>query len=104
MSAVNELRAVRAIVADPAHWTQGAYAKDSIGLQVTPQSNQAVCFCLAGALHKAKANYMAGRFVENLTGIGDIIDWNDAPGRTHDQVLDLLDRAILAADTKRVAA
>lgn len=47
------LTAARAIIADPAHWTQHAHARDAAGEPVTLDAPNATCFCLDGALAKA---------------------------------------------------
>lgn len=44
------LQASRARIADPAHWTQHAYARDAAGKQVGYISNIAVCWCAHGSL------------------------------------------------------
>ncbi len=43
------LRAAKAKVVDPNHWTQGVYGKNEIGDSVTTP-DEAVCFCMIGAL------------------------------------------------------
>jgi hypothetical protein len=44
------LTAARAIIADPAKWTQGAVARDAAGRSLTLHSTDAVCYCADGAL------------------------------------------------------
>lgn len=44
------LTAARAIIADPATWTQGALARDASGNAVSIRSTSAVCFCAGGAV------------------------------------------------------
>ena len=43
----------KAMLADPAHWTQWTHARDEAGNPVKINSTRAVCFCLDGALAKA---------------------------------------------------
>lgn len=51
---VDVLIAARALIADPAHWTQGAYARESpFGDYADVQSAEAKCFCGLGALSRA---------------------------------------------------
>jgi hypothetical protein len=54
MPAVSEIfTATKAMLADPAHWTQWTHARDEAGNPVKINSTRAVCFCLDGALAKA---------------------------------------------------
>jgi hypothetical protein len=39
------LVAARALIADPAHWTQGSYARDAAGHRVGENSAEATCWC-----------------------------------------------------------
>jgi len=52
---VDVLIAARALIADPAHWTQGAYARqtDQFGDFAEVLSPDAKCFCALGALSRA---------------------------------------------------
>jgi hypothetical protein len=43
----------RALIADPAAWTQGEFARAADGLAISWRSKQAVQFCLWGALNRA---------------------------------------------------
>jgi hypothetical protein len=43
----------RALIADPAAWTQGEFARDADGTPVSWRSREAVQFCLWGALNRA---------------------------------------------------
>lgn len=47
------LTKARALVADPATWTQGTLARDKDGTWVQFDSPTAVCYCAAGAIGKA---------------------------------------------------
>ena len=42
----------RALIADPAAWTQGEFARDLSGNAVSWRSREAVQFCLWGALNR----------------------------------------------------
>jgi hypothetical protein len=54
MPAISEiLIGAKAIIADPAHWTTFAHARDAAGEPVTLDAPNATCFCLDGALAKA---------------------------------------------------
>lgn len=40
------------LLADPAHWTKGALAKDKFGVQCWHSAPEAACWCLEGAIRK----------------------------------------------------
>lgn len=58
-------------------WTRRAYARDKRGLSAPATSNEAVCFCAAGALHRAR--HELG--VRDYLPIGSIVDFNDRIAR-----------------------
>lgn len=62
-------------------------------------------YCLVGALIRAARNYPtdavyaeAYRVLEAIVGNNSVSGWNDAPGRTHSEVLDALYRAAEIAE------
>lgn len=83
------------VIDSPEKWTQGYYATDANGKQTTSLSNDAICWCAIGALMKAYADDKDGNYAlafRKLNGAirYDIINWNDAPGRTWEEVHGLL--------------
>jgi hypothetical protein len=86
------LLALRAKLATPSRWTQMAGARDKRGGCVDVASNQAVCWCLAGACVNQ------GTFYEfrllGFQNISQLVAWNDAPERTHADVLARIDEAL----------
>lgn len=97
------LKAARAILSKPERWTQKAFARDFAGRVVTsPFEPSAVCFCAVGAIRRA-----AGRdrpYGDALSILAKakrddrrIANYNDAPRRTHKQILNWFDRAIAKA-------
>lgn len=94
-------------------WTQRAFARTQDGAPTDWRSDIACSFCLRGALRAAAADlpYNAGteaiyrlhRALREvlpreslgayLDGYVDIISFNDTPGRTREEVLDLIERA-----------
>lgn len=95
MTVIEELRARRYLLAQPGVWVQGP-----------PSWDQAGCACLVSyrPLHgkytslSTQAWQALNTVLEDMgvlreIGIGPGM-WNDAPGRTLDEVLDLLDRTI----------
>ena len=102
------LQRARDLLAKPASWTQGAAFRNKHGLPVAVYGRPAACKfavsrSLRGALHVAEAGPNAiGLVLYVIHDYSTLREWNDAPGRTHAEVLDVLDRAIRLA--KPVAA
>ena len=112
------LREARELLADPERWTQEAFARNHLHWQVDAGSENACCFCAIGALHRvtrvhtveaADANYYVLRRIladavraSKLSETEQrykcdgtlIVAWNDAPGRKHEEVLAVFDKAI----------
>ena len=102
------LEKARELLAHEGVWCQGASALDASGLVCSHESRWAVSWCLIGAVETVSArNAVKGSTTVSALDIihwtidgpdhMGIVSWNDAVGRTQDQVLDLLDRAIAAA-------
>lgn len=86
-------------------WTQGAFWRDRHG-KVCLDHKHANCFCLSGARRAAAkelnaigtdASVRASELLKIAAG-GAVIEFNDAPGRTHKEVLDVIGVAIAAAE------
>lgn len=97
--------AVRELISDPKRWTQGVYARrikdDPIfHHSVTPQSKDATCWCMLGAVIKVCSSDSVSfetdvtKTIESLmpTQFGGIAKFNDS--HTHAEVLALLDSTI----------
>ena len=90
---VEVLTKARALIADPARW--GKVAPDRICLAAGSD-------CPLTALAHAASNevhYEAKRAFIEAIGTGWIGAWNDAPERTHTDVLAAFDRAIAIAES-----
>jgi hypothetical protein len=101
---IPELRAaVAAVLAQG--WTQGALARDAVGQEVEPDSPDAVCWCLIGAMQRGAGptypNYAALRDTlrqdlgirREFEALGEEVTltrWNDTPGRTQAEVVALV--------------
>ncbi len=113
MNTIEILKKARALLSDPDNWAQGDYAflsENDGALNVDWKSPIAACWCPAGALLKVSQGQAAAALVELAQGlpstkvvflIGDsdkeidqIATWNDAPERTHAEVLQHFDEAI----------
>ena len=104
------LKSARELLAHEGVWCQGASALDASGFACSPESRWAVSWCLIGAVETAAAqNAVKGSITVSALDIilrtidgpdhEGIVSWNDATGRTQDQVLTLLDSAITGIDT-----
>jgi hypothetical protein len=89
------------ILTDPSKWTQNAWARNSQGEHVYHADADAICFCSLGAVERAGRNLNASdeaiseayAAVVRATGALTIAKWNDAPGRTFDDVIDVFKKA-----------
>jgi hypothetical protein len=116
----------KAMLADPAHWTKHAHARDEKGNMVEISSTRAVCFCLDGALAKSAGVYTdsfgrwdnteqyseAARFLRHVafdaTGNDSFVAVNDGAFYVNDEtehpgVLALLDLGIEKARQREQA-
>lgn len=103
MSPREVLIKARALIERPEAWTKGAAARDDGGVPVSFDSERAVCFCGIGATwkvqeRKSMAIDESGENLLHRVAGGRFGSWNDAPERTHAEVLEAFDRAIALAD------
>lgn len=100
---LQDLTAVRALLESPEKWTQGVFARDTDSLSVEPDSASAVSWCLIGAIRQVAHNLddrapreqAMKRAVSPFVAANiPIVEWNDKDGRTHAEVIGLLDAAI----------
>ena len=96
------LKEARKLIAEPERWTQKVYARTTRGRETSSLSRYAVSWCLTGALIRAagrdnEARWGAGRALNAILPDGRIT-FNDAPGRTHPEVLAALDKAIASLE------
>lgn len=106
---LSDLKAVRALLTDPAHWTQSVSARDAKGVSVSCVYSQAVSFCLYGACLRvgATVNPLMTRLGRELGSgapydIKDVLDFND--NHSHAEVLDLLDATIRKEENNEPAS
>lgn len=104
------LREARALIEDPARWTQGASARTADGRETFAACPDAVQWCAAGAVRKvsdfpgsanhARANALLGAQARAIGHTTPAV--NDALG--HTAVLQMFDAAIAAAEAAEVGA
>lgn len=100
MSARACLSGARALIAAKG-WTQGTMAKKADGQSVSTDHPAAACFCILGAM-EASGHFacfaQAVRFLRWAINDKDVVSWNDAPGRTREEIITALDGAIALAE------
>ena len=106
--AKNILINARNLLADESNWIKGWFALDADNNAVVLWGNDAVCWCMTGAIHRASGYY--GFYPTPLTAeslkiafniLGTVIPndksvstFNDSPTTTHAMVLEAFDKAI----------
>lgn len=91
------MKSVREVFTSEARWTQRAFARDENGERTSCTSATACCWCLAGAIIHVYGElaYTAFDRIHWRGGIAesDLCNWNDAPERTFQDVVDLCIKA-----------
>jgi len=77
-------------------WTQGYFAKNAAGENVRLDSEEAKSFCVLGAAFLAAGcrneSFIRAALIAAAPA-GEPAEYNDAPGRTKEEVLALIDKA-----------
>jgi hypothetical protein len=81
------------LIEKPESWTKNYLARDKDGNPVSDYSPVAASYCVVGAICRSysdptRASVLCHR-VSKHVGIY-IVDWNNAPERTHDEVIKVL--------------
>jgi hypothetical protein len=99
------LRSVRARI--ERGWSQDADARAAGGEAVRLGSPEACSWSLVGAFALAATdgipmNHVAPalRAIAEAAGTDSLVEWNDDPMRTHEEVLDALDAALLGLESE----
>lgn len=117
MTLLEILKAARELISDEESWAKGNYAylsEEEGALAVDWKSPLAACWCPAGALLKSAQGQAAEALIALAYGLPTVKDvdfskkeeeaieqiarWNDAPERTHAEVLQRFDEAIARLD------
>lgn len=88
------LRRAKALIPDQEHWWQEGLSS------FLPGGGRTYCAGLAIS-HSSDAHWQASYVFSKAiggNGLSSIYDWNDAPGRTHAEVMQAFDRAIALAE------
>lgn len=93
------LIAARAKIEAPERWTQGKFARAKNGACIGPQTAGAVRWCSIGAIISVGDLPSYDLLLAAIGGEWNTVaEWNDAPNRTHAEVLAAFDRAIATAE------
>lgn len=92
------LRDVRDRLADPQRWTTRAPARDASGRAVTMLDGDACAWCLGAAAvldgDGTLVTRQAMRLLTRAAGGRQVVVWQDTAGRTHAEILAVVDRAM----------
>lgn len=99
MSTMDALIALKTLLAEPSSWTKGKPARNAEGNRIAPTSDNAVCWCLLGAIYRI--TYYDHNLFTVICGIMNrlvnslgLSTYNDDPTTTHADILKLIDTAI----------
>jgi hypothetical protein len=98
---------IRELLSDESKWTQGFYARNSVGSEVEAIDPEACCWCLSGALMKCYCDYGRDTYSKRIVhllidrynfshssrigNLGIIPHWNDSSEREFDDVKRLVE-------------
>jgi hypothetical protein len=74
-------------------WTQGTLARSKYGAPIDVVSDNAVCYCMIGALYKVSNNrppVLIFDAIRSALSIKDIAMWNDGKNRKQEEVVQAL--------------
>lgn len=95
-------------------WTQNAFARNEEGFSVTPDGKDATSWCLTGALwlvvrgNKNPKEYYGDvpltvhNLIKNLGLRESAGVWNDDPNRTKEEVIELLQKAVILTGEENI--
>lgn len=100
---IEALNRARFVLKEPENWTVGEGARNVLGNAVHPSDRSACRWCLSGAIARVAHPIEFSAACEALQAVMisrqyrsgySVVDWNDANGRTHEDVLKLIDDTI----------
>ena len=96
MTTLEILKAARELLSVPERWTKRVSARATDGKSCPIDSPNATCWCIVGALGKITDYALPDECTDVLReGLpGSLVSFNDAPERTHAEVLARFDEAI----------
>lgn len=102
MTVLHALKRIRQTLARG--WTQQAMARNGFDIPVHAHSHEACKWCIYGAMDKIPMpagieGTIHSLLIDKING-ERISTWNDAPGRTQEQVLDIFDKLIFETERR----
>ena len=95
--------AQRAFIENPDEWTRGAWARRQGGKPTSPWSDDAEQWCAVGrvasfipmnVIDRHGEDFVLDKIQDELNHYeGSVSDWNDAPGRTVGDIIEMYGRA-----------
>lgn len=85
-------------------WIQGAFAVDANGEAIAANSPDAVAWSLVGAMLSVLPTKKYNKKIAEITrnpDVASLVAWNDAPGRTLEEVVELIDIAMAVMRRRR---
>lgn len=86
---------IKELLSDASRWTQHAFARDTIGRNIYTNAEEAYSYCLLGAAMKCYPPTTPARIlikIKEEIECESILDWNDAPERTFEEVKALVEK------------
>lgn len=105
MNTLEILTKAKALIANPANWSKGTYARDGQGRHTQVLAEDAVCFCTAGAVLRATGQEaIYGEALQALTKLdlqvrNSVETFNDLKTTRHADIMRMFDKAIAAEKT-----
>jgi hypothetical protein len=100
MKEISECRTVYELLESPERWHKGNYTNVADTLHTGINSPEATCFCILGAIRKVyKLTRDSNEYAAILKASLELAhyeylhEWNDAPERTHAEVLEAVRKA-----------
>jgi hypothetical protein len=96
------LRRARDLIANEQNWCKGSFARSWYNVPVLPQSTFARRFCAIGAIMRAgrqlRLRTRDACLALQWQTVQPVEVWNDAPARTHAEVVAAFDAAVVAIE------
>jgi len=99
MALVDDLKAAKALIADPKNWRRGGWGRpgNRCALGTLLDLGCGVGNVPSHPVTKALRRCLPGNFL----GMGSVVRFNDDPTTTHADIMALFDRAIAAAEAAK---
>jgi len=99
------LRKAADLIEPEGKWTQGYYARNSSGDIRVATDSEAVCWCAIGAIRKVSHTTASREAIVvaqmlGFKGSDELVNWNDAKGRTQAEVVAALRAAADAQEAQ----